>query len=164
MRVAREAVVVLLVGILLGVAHGIVRGFPEPAAASDETGACLPPDADQPTIRWVSQEEARRLFEDPGLSFVDARPRDSFQSGHVSGALHVQLEGDSVPENVIALLRSARIVIAYDDTNGNCASATRLASVLARSGLADVRVLEGGMPDWLANEYPAEAGTCRLCP
>ena len=98
------------------------------------------------------------------MLFVDARPRDIFQTGHITGSLNVPIDRGTISNAVLDMLRPIRTVVAYCDTSGGCASSTRLAGLLAAAGLPDVRVLEGGMPAWLANGYPAEAGTCRLCP
>ena len=38
------------------------------------------------------------------------------------------------------------------------------AMLLAEDGAHDVRVLRGGIPEWLSNDYPAESGPCRVCP
>ena len=154
-----------LVGALIGVSVGIVRGFPEGAraAASDTTGACMAPIPETPEIRWVSQADARQEL-DRGAVFVDAREQPAFVQGHVTNALNVPMDLGTVPQAVVDQLRSAQTIIAYCDTSGGCSRSTRLAGLLAGSGIRDVRVLEGGLPAWLERDYPAEAGTCRLCP
>ena len=40
----------------------------------------------------------------------------------------------------------------------------RLAERLKQLGVADARILRGGLPAWLAKGYPAESGICQLCP
>lgn len=163
MQLLAQAGRVLLVGIVLGVGVGVLRGFPELPARADEE-VCLPPDATEPAITWVGAEPAADLHGQPGVVFVDARSRDEFVTGHVSGALSVPMEHGTVPDAIVEMLAGSRTVIAYDDTEGECARSTRLASLLVAAGIGDVRVLEGGMPGWLAAGHAAEAGTCQLCP
>lgn len=164
MILLKETGAVLLIGALLGLAIGIVRGFPEPPPPPPDATSCVSPIPDRPAIRWVTQLEASRLVSQEGVIFVDARPNDVFVTGHVLGALSVPLDAGTVPAATVALLRGYRTVIAYDDTENGCARSTRLAGLLATEGLSDVRVLQGGMPEWNENGFPAEAGTCRLCP
>ena len=46
MRVLTQAGRVLVVGLSLGVALGVFRGFPETSVAQEVEGACLPPVSD----------------------------------------------------------------------------------------------------------------------
>jgi rhodanese-related sulfurtransferase len=164
-RVARETLFVLVFGVLLGLAVGLVRGFPvgAQAASTDVTGACVAPVPETPEIRWLSQQAARREL-DRGAVFVDARDREAFVQGHVASALSVPMDFGTVPDDVVEQLRSAPLIVAYCDTSEGCSRSTRLAGLLASAGVRDVRVLEGGIPEWIEHGYPAEAGACRLCP
>lgn len=164
MRVLAQAGRILLVGLCLGVAAGVVRGFPEIAEAAGAEGACLPPVTDEPAARWVDLEEAAELHDSPSVAFVDAREHDEFVAGHVSGALSAPMATGVIDEELVEVLRGSTTVVVYDDTHEECAHSTRLAALLASSGISDVRVMQGGMPSWLEAGYPAEAGTCRLCP
>jgi 3-mercaptopyruvate sulfurtransferase SseA len=155
---------VLVVGALLGVAVGLIRGFPSPPPPPPDATSCVSPVPDNPGIHWVAQVDARPLSESPNVAFADARDRESFVAGHITGALSVPLDTGTIEPGVAQVLRGFHTVIAYDDTTNGCAQSTRLAGLLAAEGLPDVRVLQGGMPEWLENGYPAEAGTCRLCP
>lgn len=165
MKAVSQAIRVLIVGASLGVGVAVVRGVP--AAPSDGPAAttCSAPVPEHPTIQWITQEDARALVDDATVTFVDARPREQFQGGHVAGSLSVPFDhGGAVPPSIVEVLRGARTVIAYCDTSGGCAASSRLAGMLSVAGLHDVRVLEGGMPAWMEHGFPAEAGTCRLCP
>lgn len=164
-RIAVEAVRVLIAGLALGAAAGVLRGVPDIAAMRAEApAACAAPVEARPEVRWIEQADAREMVDDAQVSFVDARPRDAYEAGHVAGALNLPMDTGAIDERETALVRGARVVITYCDTSGECASSKRLAGLLAEAGLPDVRVLRGGMPDWLENGYPAEAGPCRVCP
>jgi len=166
-KVLVQALKICAVGTTLGLILGFLRGFPDPPPRPEPEGAsatCGAPVPSRPAIRWISQGDARALLDRNDVAFVDARPRDVFQAGHISGSLSVPLDTGTISNAVLVMLRPSRIVVAYDDTSGGCAQSTRLAGLLSAAGLSDVRVLEGGMPAWLSNGSPAEAGTCRLCP
>lgn len=156
---------VLLAAGVIALAVGMTRGVPS-VTKVDEAAAqtCSAPVPDQPTIRWVSQEAARALWEEPGTTFVDARSEGEFQSGHVSGALHAPMTTGTISTALIDSLRASKTVVVYCDTSSGCGASTRLANLLGAAGLIDVRVLEGGMPSWDAHAYPAQAGACQNCP
>lgn len=157
---------VSLVGALLGMSHGLVRGWPWLAPAHEAaTGTCSAPVPAEPTIQWISLAEARPLAEDRSVVFVDARAAAVYEEGHVTNAISLPYSAHETPHpNFVTLLRAARTVVVYCDTTSSCSQSTELASQLSHAGLADVRVLEGGFPAWMSHDYPAEAGACRLCP
>ena len=111
---------------------------------------------------WITPEEAHRLHVD-GATFVDARPTREYESGHIAGALSAPLQTGVLPDGILESLSGRAPVIAYCDTNQECAASTRLAGLLAAAGLPDVRVLQGGFPSWDEAGYPAEAGPCLHC-
>ena len=159
----REGLIVLVVGTVIGLGLGAVRGFPS-VTKKEVTGVCESPVPSQPDIVWIHQKEARELFGKPSITFVDARSSAQYRAGHISGALHAPVDDGTVDHAVVEMLRSFATVIAYCDTSSDCARSSRLAALLAQAGIPNVRVLEGGMPKWLANGYPAEAGSCHRCP
>jgi rhodanese-related sulfurtransferase len=154
--VLRQSLIVLLAGVALGLVHGVVRGFPELPV---EVALCEGPVPEQPTIVWATHEEAMALHR-RGAVFLDARSEEAYEQGHVAGAFHAPIETGVTSDDVLAIARAAQTVVTYCDTNGECAASTRLAGLLGAAGVADVRVLEGGMPAWLERGYPAEAGAC----
>lgn len=163
-RLVVSSIRVLVVGLALGIAAVVLRGTP----TLESSGLCGAEEegeaGDQgPRFTWITQDDAARLVQASDVIFADARPRAIFEQGHVAGALSFP-EGEARSGAELALLRSARTVVAYCDTSEGCNASTALASELVRAGVSDVRVLEGGMPAWLENDLPAEAGTCRLCP
>jgi rhodanese-related sulfurtransferase len=146
------------------------RGWPvvraRAAAPTDATVACEAPEAEPgaPAVQWISQAAAQALVGDPSVAFVDCRTRTQFEQGHVAGSLHVPVGADGGPSAAaLDALRAATTVVTYCDAGGTCERSARMATLLTRAGLRDVRVLEGGMPAWLASGLPAESGTCRLC-
>jgi rhodanese-related sulfurtransferase len=147
----------------LGVVLLVTRGVPKPVQASGNTHMCsATPSLEDPRSPWIGVSEARGLLTDPTSVFVDCRPSDQFQSGHISGALSLPSDRD-LPGAALSQQRSAPTIIAYCDARGGCESSQRLAARLRELGLSDVRILKDGLPGWLAAGYPAESGPCRLC-
>jgi 3-mercaptopyruvate sulfurtransferase SseA len=167
MQVVFQAARVGGVGIALGVALALIAGVPNPEPIDDPaTGVCLPPggadSAAAPTIQWVAQEDARRKHanRERRTVFVDARSHDAFHTGHIAGAVNVPMDLGTLPPGVVTELGAADTVVCYCDTSEECGQSTRLAALLGSAGLADVRVLEGGLPAWLENGFPAESSLC----
>lgn len=158
-----EALRVLVVGACMGAGYGVVAGVPTleqfRAAVS-----CAPPVETHPEIGWIEQADARALIDDVDVVFVDARSTADYETGHVPNAIAMPMDTGAIDEATASLVRGARSVIAYCDTSGECANSRRLAMLLAEDGARDVRVLRGGIPEWLSNDYPAESGPCRVCP
>ena len=78
-------------------------------------------------------------------------------------SLRNYVTGDEPLDSALQQLAGVRTVIAYCDADQGCARSLQVASRLRHAGVSDVRVLEGGMPDWLQRGYPAESGACGQC-
>jgi rhodanese-related sulfurtransferase len=147
----------------LAVLGWALRTAPEPSDFRTVT-ACAPPVAEHPDVRWIEQDDARALVESAAVVFVDARPMSDFETGHVPDAIAMPMETGVLDPRSLPLVQGAETVVAYCDTNDDCAGSRRLAGLLAENGVRDVRVLRGGMPLWLSNDFPAESGPCTRCP
>lgn len=158
-----EAMRVLVVGACFGLGYGIVGGVPAAIEYRAAT-SCAPPVESHPEIGWIEQADARALIDDATVMFVDARAVSDYETGHIPNAIAMPMDTGAIPESTAALVRGAHTVVAYCDTTGDCASSRRLASLLSEDGARDVRVLRGGIPEWLSNDFPAESGPCRVCP
>ena len=150
---------------LLGTAAlALVSGVPTPTPPEGAVASCQAPgDAATDEILFISQENARELAHAPGVAFVDCRSEDEFAAGHVTGSLHAEPASASAPAPLVHALAGASTVITYCDADQQCERSLRVASMLQKAGVRDVRVLEGGMPGWLAHGFPAESGTCSQC-
>jgi len=164
-QVLRLCAVAAAAALALGWLRGLPT-LPQPAAASD-AASCHAPYQDPVAggdVQWISQAEARALVGDAKVAFVDCRAREQFESGHVSGSVHLELQSGQLPPALVEGLGAAATVIAYCDAEGGqCQRSLEMAGLLRAAGIPDVRVLEGGLPAWLDRGYPAESGACSHC-
>ncbi|MDT5326007.1 MAG: thiosulfate/3-mercaptopyruvate sulfurtransferase, partial [Mycobacterium sp.] len=126
------------------------------------------------TVLITASELARRLAADAPVAILDVRwqltepdGRAAHERGHVPGAVYVSLEdelsdhtvsgrgrhplppGGSVEEAARRWgIRQGMPVVVYDDWNR--AGSARAWWVLTAAGLADVRILDGGLAAWTA--------------
>jgi len=156
------AVAVALAAVLVG-----VRGTPQFRAgksdAAGAVGACVAPDTGGFHVRYITPDEAHALLGQPSVAFVDCRPRQDFEAGHVAGSVHAEAEASDLGPTLLELARAAGTVVTYCDAQSECERSLRVATLLAQAGANDVRVLEGGMPAWLSEGFPAQSGTCDEC-
>lgn len=165
MPLVRQILTLCAASLAAGLGLLAIRGVPSPAQTEAAEGVCSAPsgmDAEQAS--WIDPPQAHALFRSAAAVFVDCRPRAEFLQGHVASALSLPSDSSEIDAGLVSLLAAAQTVIAYCNAAGGCASSVRLAARLQALGLSDVRILRGGLPAWLDQGYPAESGTCRLCP
>jgi len=95
----------------------------------------------------VLLDEVQQLVTDGGL-VVDARTPELFAAGHIEGAVSLPLADidESLP-GFIARIDKDRVVVTYCSGFG-CPDSFDLGMRLIEEGYSDVRVFEGGYPEW----------------
>ena len=147
--------------------HPAALGRQVLSAAEAGGGSCaMPPSTTPFPAPWkaprISVEEAKGLCTACLAGFVDARGAHEFAHGHIANAIHLPPVGHPDEAAAVAGLRAFPLVVVYDGEY-SCAVADDVATRLMRSGLADVRVLAGAWPGWVAAQGPAAAGMCGVC-
>jgi len=95
----------------------------------------------------VLLEEVRQLVADGGL-IVDARNPELFAAGHIEGAVSLPLADiDDVLSDFISRIDKDRVIVTYCSGFG-CPDSFDLGMRLIEEGYNDVRVFEGGYPEW----------------
>jgi 3-mercaptopyruvate sulfurtransferase SseA len=146
--------------------HPALLGHAVLSAAEAGGGACSMPSSPDTSAPWraqrISVEEAKGLCIACLAGFVDARGPHEFAHGHIANAVHLPPVGHPDEATAVAQLRTFPLVVVYDGEY-SCAVADDVATRLKRAGLADVRVLQGAWPGWVAAQGPAAAGICGVC-
>jgi rhodanese-related sulfurtransferase len=107
----------------------------------------------------VSLEEARALFLTHGAVFIDARPPETFEDGHIAGALNIFPETfDQSSAQMLTAVPPDSLVITYCDGE-TCNLSKDLATLLAARGYSHVRVLVNGWSRWQEAGLPTETGS-----
>jgi rhodanese-related sulfurtransferase len=147
MRTSARVGIIILVGSLLGLAWNAWsgRGFDLRASAFMEPG-------DQE----VTAAEARGRL-DKGALFLDARPVDFYELGHIPGALPLpENKFDEYFAKLEAQLRSSLDIIVYCSGFG-CEASHMVARKLKEKGVP-AAILHEGWPAWTDAGYPTKEG------
>ncbi|WP_424533206.1 rhodanese-like domain-containing protein [Sphaerisporangium viridialbum] len=94
----------------------------------------------------------------PGLIVIDSRSAESWEQGHLPGAVH--LPTARIPERAPALIPRDAVVVTYCWGPG-CNGATRAALALARLGHR-VKEMIGGYEYWVREGFAVESGAGRV--
>ncbi len=130
----------------------------------------------------TADELAAQLADGAPVTILDVRwqlgkpnGRDEYEQGHIPGAVYVSLEDELSDHTVLGRgrhplpsgqaveaaarrwgVRDGGRVVAYDDWNR--AGSARAWWVLTAAGLENVRILDGGLPAWVASGGVLETG------
>lgn len=97
-----------------------------------------------PAIRLRPSEVRTLLENDPTTRLIDVRTTGEFEGGHISGAYNVPLDTLGEHRREIASLQAPVVLV--------CQSGARAAKAedqLRAAGMANIRILEGGMNAWM---------------
>lgn len=104
-------------------------------------------------VRTISPADLRaRMRSGDAPIVLDVRQDDEWEDGRIPGALHA--ENGRLPEIDLAPLRDRPVVVHCGTYNRSTAGL----SVLARRGLRDLSLLDGGFAAWASNGFEIERG------
>lgn len=155
-RILFEAVLLAALGATIGMAvnHRLVSDafsgrVTAPAVAPVSSTASLP----QPVLLAEVRELATA-----GALLIDARERSLYAEGHLPGAVSLPIgEVEALLEGFRGQVDVARTLILYCSGYG-CPDSFDLGMHLLREGYRDVRVFEGGFPEWRDAGLPVAKG------
>lgn len=147
-RIGLEACVLIAFGVLVGLSlnhqllldafSGHLVSQPR-QTASESVPTALP----MPALI----DEVQQVAASGGL-IVDARSPEQYAAGHIEGAVSLPLvEIDAALQDFAARVDTNRSLVIYCSGFG-CPDSFDLAVRLIESGYQDVRVFEGGYPEW----------------
>lgn len=96
----------------------------------------------------VSPTVATQMINQQQAVWVDVRPAEQFQAGHIAQARSVPL--DDLDKKATALPKNKPLVVVCDNGRDSARAAAKLKTL----GFAEVVSLEGGMRAWSAANLP----------
>jgi len=158
-RIALEATVIFLVGAAVGLSlnydliMGVWKGESLPAESTTSTYSAL--EEAIPSPAFLNQID--ELVAEGGV-FVDARAVEIYEEGHLPKALSLPLgEYETALPNFREKVPEETMLIVYCSGFG-CTDSFDLGVLLLAAGYRDVRVFEGGFPEWRDAGRPVEGG------
>ncbi len=155
-RILLEAAIIVSLGVMVGLSVNyrmVLNAFSGKVVAAPAQQAKTSDVAAYP-VPTALDEVTRAL--DQGAVIVDARAAELYREAHIPGAVSLPL-GD-VDERLGAFLAQVppeRTVIAYCSGYG-CPDSFDLGMRLLAEGYRDVRVFEGGLPEWEDRGLPVK--------
>jgi rhodanese-related sulfurtransferase len=161
-RILLEALIIVSLGVVIGLSthlsllHQVLTGEPPAVTGPAETGTAAEPAEAYPTP--VDLTSVRRLTESGQALLIDARITELFAAEHISGARSLPLEeADRLLPRLLQQVPPATTLITYCNGYG-CPDSFDLAIILITAGYQDVRVFEGGLPEWQDAGLPTATG------
>jgi len=110
----------------------------------------------QSTGDLIAIDQAKKLFLSHQAVFVDARPRNLYEQGHIQGAFSLPVE--AFDQYFFEFLKSTPAktrIITYCDGEA-CTLSHELIKMLRDQGYTDLKVLSNGWTLWQQNQLPVE--------
>lgn len=153
--VALGALAILVVAAVIGLVQNRFSGHPLPPFASE---AALRP-AVASGVSYIDLAGAKAMFDATSALFIDARPPEEYDAGHVPGA--VNLPSDEFAKAYARLaptIERARALVCYCE-GLTCDRSSVVANLLAARGHSHVFILFSGWDQWQAAGYPSEGSS-----
>lgn len=153
---SRQTVVLSLIAIVLGLIVNQLRPDSMPLLGDWSPEARI-------TLKFgknilIPFEEAKEKFFAGSAVFLDARPPELYQKGHVQGARNLPIgEFDQLADKVFMNFPEDTLFVTYCDGE-DCALSGELALKLKEIGYENVRVLHNGWSVWKSHQLPLEGG------
>jgi len=101
-------------------------------------------------------KNAKQIYNSGTALFVDARSRESYEDGHIPGAVSFPVgEFDTHIEAFMNRHSPEQTIVTYC-SGRTCEDSHELAQLFLASGFLNVRVFIDGIPGWEAEGYPIE--------
>ena len=155
-RMFRQAGAIVLLAVTIGVLVNQIRSDRLPLVADWSPEARLTFESGASMV--ISLEEARESFFSQKVVFLDARPPELYQEGHIQSARNLPWEAvEEYFDAVMTDIPQDSLIITYCD-GVNCELSKDLALELFYRGYEKVRVLVNGWGLWKENQLPIKTG------
>jgi len=103
-----------------------------------------------------SVAQAKKIFDEGNVLFVDARSSDNYKDGHIQGAISMPVgQFDERIESFLNQYPSDRPIVTYC-SGRTCEDSHNLAQLLLAVGYTKINVFIDGFPGWEAEGHPIE--------
>ncbi|HON39421.1 MAG: rhodanese-like domain-containing protein [Pseudomonadota bacterium] len=151
-----QAVLILVLSACLGIGVNALRSDRIPLVQDWSLETQMTDDLGNRTD--IGLKEAVRLFHEGSAVFLDARPKDEYERGHIRGARSLPFEqADAHVVEALIDTDPGTPIITYCD-GPYCTLSHDLAHLLREFGFSDVRVLVNGWSLWKEHGLPVEQG------
>ena len=146
-RIIVEAVVICVVMTAVALAANSVR--------KEGIDLVRNPQAPQTSgAKNVDLAAAKKLFDTPGVTFIDTRDKDEFEAGHIQGAINIPYhDAETLVSEKLENADPDAPIVTYC-SGENCNSSTVVAMQLVDDGFSHVSIFFGGWPEWKKAKYP----------
>lgn len=122
----------------------------EPAAGD------LPPIPDLAQPIQMQLGAVKKYFDAGAAVFIDARPKEEYDAGHIPGALNLPYDqAVTDPARLESFDAGGKPIVVYCG-GGTCELSMNLAWAMIQSGQKKLLVFMGGIPEWEGAGYPLE--------
>jgi rhodanese-related sulfurtransferase len=104
----------------------------------------------------ISRDELKARIDARDAVVVEALTRDHYESGHLPGAVHIDL--DELSRKAPALIRDKQLPVVTYCASTTCQNSTRMAEALEELGYRNVYEYIEGKADWQEAGLPLERG------
>ena len=145
-RSIRQLALIVLAAAAIALISNQFRSSPLPLVGSWSQEARLMSPSGRQMV--ISLDEANKLYQSHGAVFMDARPLEDFNKGHIQGAISLPWhEAEQRVMGVTADMADDTVIIAYCDGD-TCNLSKDLAMFLENLGFTKVRILVNGWTVW----------------
>jgi rhodanese-related sulfurtransferase len=121
-------------------------------AVACNSGVSNPEEADanaDVTFENISVQQALEMKNSGEVVIIDVRSQDEFSSGHIEGALNIDVNSPGFEEKISDLNKTDRYVIYCHSGRRSAKSA----DILVNTGFVSVYNVKGGISEWKGNGY-----------
>ena len=152
-KILWESCAIIIVAVLCALVSNSLRQTPFPLLRKNTSS-----ETQQSTVSMedISLQEARALFFSGKAVFLDARPTEFYNLGHIRGAINLPYEEfDELFPTVMRRINHDSTIITYCDGEG-CQLSKKLALTLKENGYTNVKILENGWTTWKEADLPTD--------
>lgn len=99
------------------------------------------------TVTDVGVADSADVLAEPGITVIDVRTAAEYASGHLAGAVNIDVSDDGFDAKVSELAKDGTYLVYCHSGNRSAAAADRMAGL----GFTTIYNLKGGVTAWQAN-------------